>query len=683
VTRDGVVWEVMASDGARPPQRPLQPSSGDALAVSIPVDQGADAVTVADREGHALTIVPIATPGAGVLEEKSTFGYRILATSQGVAITDLAPGVHLNVAPDGVTIALSAAAGSLAAGTLLDVRGAERDEAHRAATVDANLEATPEAKAAGHLAYAQSLFALDMAPEAWGQLKLAAATDPRAAATPEVRALAGGLLVRLGRTAEAATFLDDPLLGGEWVVLWRCLLDAGRGANEQLPRCYRDVTAPWSELAPDLRAWVGVELARSLALAGDPSMAQAVLAIGVGEKPRELVRDRAVLVAGYIRRALGDVEGAVKLWANVATSKDRSVSADARLELALTGLDEGLLDTGQAIEALEQLSFAWRGGASELRRLEKLVDLYLVAHQYRDALVAMRTVLSHIPEAPNGPTIARRLADVFRDVMIGEGGDYVPPLGTLAIFNEFQELTPVGADGDKLVETLAERLAAVDLVAQAGDLLEGQLAGRLKGDAQVRVAIRVAELRLAAGDPGAALDALAVIGGATVPDGLRHRRGMAQAGALAALGRDEEAIAAIRGDSESDALWLAAQVHWRAAAWSRATAALESLVTRSNSGTEPWGTRTDLAFQLALGYASAGDERAARDVGRRFASLFAEDPRRDMFALITGPEANRPANWLELPGAIAEVPELEAFLAAYRSTEPIAAAAAGASGAGG
>ncbi|MGH6719312.1 MAG: hypothetical protein ACREER_08330, partial [Alphaproteobacteria bacterium] len=596
--------------------------------------------------------------------------------AQGVAVSDLAAGVRLEVAPEAVTLRLEDAAGRFAGDELLDLRGLADQAGHMVDRInELAREGEVDALTKAHLDLARALFAQDLAVEAWGQVQRAATNSPDTLARPEVRGLAGAILTRLGRLAEARTYLDDPLLGGAWVDFWRIALAAERGEYLQAAVRYHDVTAPWNELGDDLRAWLGVELGRALALGGEPSTAQAVLVIGVGERPAGAARDRALLVAGYIRDALGDRDGAARVWRQIALSRDRLVSVDARFALVEAGLEAGGLTTTEAIEGLESLSFAWRGGDREWRRLKRLVDLYLVNRQHRDALAAMRALVVHVPEAPDTVMTTRRMAEVFKDVMIGPASDYVTPLASLSIFNEFPELTPTGEEGDAMIALLSERLADVDLVAQAGDLLERQLKHRLTGDDRSRIGGRLAELRIAAGDAQAALAALAATGDAAMPDDLRHRRSMAQARALADLGRTGEAIAALGDDQADDAVWFRATTQWRAAAWAAACEAMEILLARPAVTDGPWGSRADLALRLALGYASAGDAAAARSLGPRFGALFADDPRRDMFAFLTSHEAPLPTAWNELPAAIADIADFEAFLAAYRGSANRAGAA--------
>ncbi len=669
VTREGAVWEVRLAIDARPAARPLLPETGLDLKVVIRAAGGGAPITVAPTEGDTITLVPLPAPGAGVIADLVTLGYRLVPTSQGIAVAGLAAGVTVEVGADVVTLVLEAAAGTIAADGLLDLRGMTmRPEALTEMANRLALDGDPAHRSAERLGLAQALLANDYVVEAWGQLRRVAAESPQTAARPDVQALAGVILLRLGRVREAGALLDDPLLGGGWVDGWRAVLDGMRGRYAAVPANYSKMPVDWVELPERLRTWLGLEMARGLALGGEPSVAQAVLAIAVGEKPTGLSRDRAILVAGYIRDALHEPDKAIQIWRSLATSDDRLVGAEARFAATEAMVRGNGISTPDAIEAIEQLSFAWRGGDREWRRLQRLIDLYLVNQQHRDALVAMRTLITYVPEAPDTQETARRMTQLFKDIMIGTASQFISPLGSLAVFQEFQELTPVGTEGDALIESLAERLAEVDLVAQAGDLLEQQLAGRLNGEARARVGLRVAELRLAAGDPAAALDALAALGREPTPAALLHRRRMAQARALAALGRIEEARLALAGDLAVEAVWLRADIAWRDGDWAGATSHIESLLSRSSVTDGPWGDRAALALRLAVGYATIGDLEAATATGRRFARLFEDDPRRDMFALVTAPEGPASGDWHALPAAIADVSDFEAFMASFKAT---------------
>jgi hypothetical protein len=636
VTREGHVWEVRLAPGAYPPARPLEPEMASDLEIVIDAQGGGAPIGVTPTMGDPLSLVPLPAPGQGIAAARTTLGYQLIPTSQGIGLAGLAAGVGVVVGPDEVALVLEGAAGSLAADGLLDVRGLAMPP--EALTKKANALALDEdiaRRSRERLDLARRMLASGFVVEAWGQIRRVAEEAPQIAARPDVQALAGAVLTRLGRVNDAAKFLDDPLLGGAWVDLWRTALDSRKGDYGRAAQRFRGAAEAWAELPDGLRRWIGLEMARGLALAGEPSIAKAVLLIAVGEKPIGAERDKAILVAGYIRDALGEPDAAIQVWHSLAQSDDRLVAAEARFAIVEARVRASAIMVPDAIEALEQLSFAWRGGDVEGRRLRMLADLYVLNRQHREALATLRTLITYVPEAADAQETARQMAALFKDVMIGPASQYVSPLGSLAVFQDFQELTPVGADGDALIEQLAERLAAVDLVAQAGDLLEQQLAGRLKGEARVRVGVRVAELRLAAGDPEAALHALDAIENEPLAAAFAHRKRMAAAHAYAGLERLAEANEALAGDLAPDAVWLRADMAWRDGDWPAATSHIESLLSRTSVKEGPWGDRADLALRLAVGYATAGDVASTVSTGRRFERLFKEDPRRDMFATVT------------------------------------------------
>jgi outer membrane PBP1 activator LpoA protein len=146
--------------------------------------------------------------------------------------------------------------------------------------------------------------------------------------------------------------------------------------------------------------------------------------------------------------------------------------------------------------------------------------------------------------------------------LFAEGGaDQLSSVTALGLFDEFRELTPTGEEGDQLVRRFAERLASVDLLDEAARLLEQQVKLRLKGEEKARIGLRAAELRLADRKPEVALTALADSTIADLPAALTHDRLLAQARALAALDKRDEALAAIASEKDSAAERLRASIY--------------------------------------------------------------------------------------------------------------------------
>src|SRR6201999_4035733 len=95
-----------------------------------------------------------------------------------------------------------------------------------------------------------------------------------------------------------------------------------------------------------------------------------------------------------------------------------------------------------------------------------------------------------------------------RALFLDGRADGLEPVQAVALWYEFKDLTPVGADGDLMVRKLARRLVDVDLLDQAADLLKYQVDNRLDGVAKAQVATDLATLYIMDRKPEAAIEAL-------------------------------------------------------------------------------------------------------------------------------------------------------------------------------
>ena len=99
------------------------------------------------------------------------------------------------------------------------------------------------------------------------------------------------------------------------------------------------------------------------------------------------------------------------------------------------------------------------------------------------------------------------MSDVFNELYLNDGADIMPPVEALGLFDEFKELTPSGEKGDTMIRKLADRLAQVDLLGRAAELLQRQIDFRLKGTEKAQVGARLATIRVLNKEPELALDA--------------------------------------------------------------------------------------------------------------------------------------------------------------------------------
>ncbi len=153
-----------------------------------------------------------------------------------------------------------------------------------------------------------------------------------------------------------------------------------------------------------------------------------------------------------------------------------------------------------------------------------LARLYTEDERYRDAFQVMRTALRAHPNSEMTRRIQEDAAASFDSLFIAGKGDALPAIDALALFYDFRELTPIGRRGDEMIRRLADRLASVDLLTQAGELLQHQVDHRLQRAARAQVATRLAVIYLMNRKPDRAVAVLRATRMASLSNELRDQR---------------------------------------------------------------------------------------------------------------------------------------------------------------
>ncbi len=242
----------------------------------------------------------------------------------------------------------------------------------------------------------------------------------------------------------------------------------------------------------------------------------------------------------------------------------------------------------------------------------------------------------------------------------------MPPLKALALYEEYHEVTPAGAKGDELIEKLVDRLVAVDLLDRAATLLENQVQFRLSGKDKARVATRLALVQLLDRKPNAALATLDTAAGAKdgrdiSPDLLRQRQQL-RARALLELRRGDEALAILADDRSVAADQLRADIYWRDKNWTFGRLAEAARVREGQLDEE--AARTILNWGTAL--TLAGDQPGIAKLAATYGSAMEASPFRDAFRVIAGGGVTSSGDIRQLAGKVAQVADLQGFMASYR-----------------
>lgn len=696
LSRDGADWLVdFRAQSERPdvaiPQRVEMRAPGGARLV-LETERPAAAVELVDPElGDRLLVTPVLGLGEGVAEGRDWPDFRLLATVQGIAVAPRGDGVALRAETYAVIVGrlggllISDGAADYAAADSALETGAARPRlfdlpawrgegiagfaATRQALQRAVAEAPAERQNLARLDLARFYFAHGLAAEAVGLLEVTRGAD--GGGDPEEMLLSGASQLLQGDLKTAAAELGNAALDNESeAVLWRAALAASLGewvpAAERFARTIDLVDDYPKVVRSRLRLW-GAEAQIE---AGDPVGALDYLDRLRADAPTADEAAQIEYLEGQRTAREGRFIEARDIWQRLTENAHQPTRARAIFGITEIMLKNGEIDTRAAIDRLERLRFLWRGGPFELALLRRLGQLYLAADDARAGLAALRQAAANFPASGEAPAIAEEMSAAFRRLYLDGAADALSALTAVALFEEFRELTPAGADGDHMIAALADRLVRVDLLDRAGALLADQVAHRLAGVDKARAGARLAAIRLLDRSPELALEALAAGPADDLPTDLVDERRRLQARALFDLGREPEALALLDGDTAREAKEMRADMLWRLQEWGAAAAALAELLddgAAATAGAEPLdATTAGLVLNRAVALSLIDDREALRALGARYGAAMAGGPLAEPFDVLTadleGADVTRP-----IAERLAAAGRLVTFMSDYRA----------------
>jgi tetratricopeptide (TPR) repeat protein len=699
VERDGLAWVLELRAAELRPDISLQPevqkTGQQGLRMFIPVGDPADPVRFVDPEvGDTLQVVPVAQLGRGIDGERQYIDFQLLATAQGVVVKPLNDELAVRSLPDGVALSdpdgldftnpdllaqMTAeespnAFGTLPPGRVFDMvtwrRGNPAEFQNQKQTLQRRVaEATRVTRSQPRLDLAEFYFAHGLAAEAVGLLRTIEVEDPDLAGRPDVLALRGATNFMLNRYDEASAALFDASLNGKQEVeLWR---GAAMAALGDYPAAMQSFSRAGT-IPPGYPANFVTELAllgTEAALRNrDFRTAGAYLDAVNDTRPGPADQARVDYFRGRIFAAAGDFESASEIWTRLTQGEDRWSRIRSELAMIDEQLARNAMTRAEAIQKLESLRFIWRGDRIELEMLRKLGQLYLEEGDIRNGLTVMKQAASAFPDSAATREVTRAMTEAFTKLYIAGGANALPPLAALALYEDFRELTPPGPQGNEMINRLADRLVAVELLERAANLLDRQVKSRLEGGDKARVGARLAVIRLLDRKPDAAIKALDDSQVANLPADLAAERARLRARALFELERPDEALRLIATDMSRDADLLRADITWKTARWKEAVEVFQRLVGPAEA-TADRGVderRAQLVLNLAVSMTLAGESARLQEVRTRFSQAMDRTQFREAFRLITNPSEGALNDYSTLAARFQEFDRFQAFMASYK-----------------
>lgn len=632
MTASGRSWIVDVTDGgkAAPTQtieQRRETLADGASSLLLRTNGPGRVAKVTDPSGGELYVVPVRPPGLGIAEQAGWPEFQLLPSYQGIVIASngdaitvdsLSQGVVITTRPQGELgpIAEQPQEGEQVASQEQEPAAPEQEESAKQpeppkegepilvsvpglfdlptwrrggeATFTADLRrlesqvssASETDKAAARMALGEFYFAHGLVKEADSALSQIGREGRSDLDQRQLALLSGAVQTLDGQLEKArANLAGKSLEGVAEANLFMGLLAAREEKWEEAAQYLTGALPNIADYPKPVREDIYLTAGHALNNAGNPIAAQRFADALRADQPGPDARERLAYLDGHIKLRAGERDEALALWASLADSKLDDIKARSQFDLIEERMKGGEMKPAEAIAPLEALRFVHRGGDFEFNLLRKLGALYLDDNQPRKGLVALRSAAANFPNRPEGKEIGEQMSAAFRELYLDGGADRLSPLTAVALYDEFRELTPAGAEGDRMMSLLADRLVNVDLLGRAGELLDSLVAKRLSGLDKAHAGARLAAIRLLDQKPELALKALkdSAVDEVMPPD-LAAERKRLEARATFESGDTLGGIRMLEGDSSLEAKWLRADMQWRVREWPAAARALGDLI---------------------------------------------------------------------------------------------------------
>ncbi len=637
--------------------------------------------------GDGLTIVPVADVGRGIDATRDFVDFRLLPSVQGIVIRPNSDDLRVEAKADSVDITrpnglvLSDEHDRLLARSgpnrhrmfdFVNWRGPSNltYSERRSALDRAIAQAAPGARTRPRLDLARFYFANLFGPETLSVLAQITRDDPQTAAESSFRALKGAACLLSDRNDCAAKELGNADFNNEpEIALWRGSYEAGKADWPSAARDFLDGVSFLNTYPKALRDRLALQAAETMIESDRASAALPLLDAVKEDRPDERQQAMAAYVRGRADQELGQLKPALELWTKAAAMSDRKARALALYAKALALYEAKQASRIDTINALDALRFAWRGDNFEFTLLRRLGELKLQENDTEGGLDALHLAATYFSDYPAAKDVVQEAASAFGGLFSGKDADDMPPVKALALYDQFHDLIPTGAQHDAIVKKLVDRLVSVDLLDRAAELLGDQVKNHLAGVDKTRAATQLALLRLMNHQPDAAIAALDIdVAAGLTPDLVRQRQEL-RARALLDLGRAPEALAMLANDNSRDAYRLRADIYWHQRDWKNATKVFALLAGEppAKAPLDAETARLVLSWAAALtldgdqkGLAKLRDDFGAAMVGTKAADAFNVIADDNNAAAAAGGTPNQIAD------RVAQIGTLQNFIAAYK-----------------
>ncbi len=690
-------WVVRISDAQIAPVMPIslarQENIGDNFRIFVPLDNPGPHLRVLDPVvGDVVDVIPVFDGGMGSARERVFAQFKILPSSQGLVLNRTSDQVVVSRFSNGVAIGgvtnLAVSLSPLA--TDLSLRAERNDEDLRPARLidfevwrlgDLVAFNSNRTKLFGELAAATDDTLNDrrwdaarfylghgMSAEALAFLDLMAEKDAEIMVDPKYRAVRGVALYYLRQYDEAWRQLSARELDAEATIfLWRSLVAQKQGKDQKALELFERGRESLRDYENEKINQFRIGAVEAALNVGQFDTANWQLSLLRRTEMNSFQKAEVDYLEGHLLEMMGEYEEAMNYFQEVNEFVNRRASAYSRYSMTISRFERDEITPDEAILEMERLRYSWRGDSFEQRLLHGLGKLYLEKKDYRMGLLTLRQAIATFDENIETRSMTAEMVDAYRDLFLNGMAEEMPPVQALALYYDFRELTPLGAEGDQMIRRLADRLVSVDLLSRAAELLDHQVRFRLTGAAQSIIATRLAKIYLLDHSPEKALEILRLTRQNTFPEDVLEERNMVEARTLTEMERFEEAEVLIEGIEGIEVQALRADIYWGAENWAKVASSIGEILEDRWLSEEPLSDdERQYLIRQVIALSLLDNVADLEQAKLRYESLMQEGLLANAFDVITNPEGSTTEELREVVRRTASVSTLKSFMNSYR-----------------
>ena len=385
------------------------------------------------------------------------------------------------------------------------------------------------------------------------------------------------------------------------------------------------------------------EIRRRIALTGIPSAIQAQDDLTL-QNYIDTIRgadnntNKDALLSYYTAQKLeilGYPLNAIREYRNTAGMNSAQYSALARRNIVNLQRRSRTISNERAIAEYEMLRFAWGEKEFKINILNLLADLYVETKNYDKALQTLQD-LKLISGPQSEDSINRRMVKIFEDIYLNNYDESLPAVKSLALYQDFEWLAPMSAHYNQIVQKLADRLVAVDLLDRALYLLSSQIKnGTLSPWEKATIGTRIALIDLFQNKPEQALEILdATEHDSLSPEILAHRR-IIRAKALSATNQPTKALELLANDYSKNGILMKSEIFWSNGQWGEAADSIKYLIEKPEAGKPLSQEQIQYVLDWATSLKKAGRETVIVRLRNTFEPFFKDTPYYSAFNVLT------------------------------------------------